>query len=444
MSQHTGLTPVPSPLGPTVPRVLTLLCISLVLFAGGAQAAGAYSVTFDSTDDSLAVDTEAFSTTAPNANQPPELSPLFNVTVDELATVSFPVSAIDSDGPPPVLSSSTLPGSATFDDLDDDGIYTFEWITTYDDSGSYNVTFYATDADFPDDVDSAEVIITVNDVNRTPWLLVPINQPDSVLELDTVQFEVLAWDEDGSIPNITLGINGTGGLLPNMEFDLTWDGTYQNGLLTFTPDYSQGDDRPTFVWMRFYVFDEFDINLTDTSGTWTIKVYNRNQPPAIIPVPPLTAEAGQLFQFAMFAADPDGDSIILTAENMPAAATFVDSGDGIGGFEWIPNPSDAGLHTLSFLASDGSLVDTMVVEITVQFDNCCIGIRGNVDDDPGDAIDISDLVYLVDFMFNTGPAPSCFWEADIDGSGIAPTDISDLAYLVDYMFNGGPEPVACP
>ncbi|MDH3891533.1 MAG: thrombospondin type 3 repeat-containing protein [candidate division Zixibacteria bacterium] len=76
---------------------------------------------------------------------------------------------------------------------------------------------------------------------------------------------------------------------------------------------------------------------------------------------------------------------------------------------------------------------------------CCLGIRANTDFDPDDIIDISDLVYLVDYMFTGGPAPPCPNEADIDGSGgDPPIDISDLVYLVDYMFTGGPEPPACP
>ncbi|MDH3890115.1 MAG: hypothetical protein OEV49_03445 [candidate division Zixibacteria bacterium] len=74
---------------------------------------------------------------------------------------------------------------------------------------------------------------------------------------------------------------------------------------------------------------------------------------------------------------------------------------------------------------------------------CCVGIAGNVDDDPGDVIDISDLVYLVDFMFSGGPEPPCFEEGDVDGSGSPPIDISDLVYLVDYMFTGGPPPPPC-
>jgi len=75
---------------------------------------------------------------------------------------------------------------------------------------------------------------------------------------------------------------------------------------------------------------------------------------------------------------------------------------------------------------------------------CCVGVRGNVDNDTEDNIDISDLVYLADFMFTGGPAPVCFDEGDIDASGVTPIDISDLVYLVDYMFTGGPAPSACP
>jgi hypothetical protein len=74
---------------------------------------------------------------------------------------------------------------------------------------------------------------------------------------------------------------------------------------------------------------------------------------------------------------------------------------------------------------------------------CCIPpIRGNVDYDGGDAIDISDLVFLVDYMFSGGPPSPCFEEADMDASG--GIDISDLVWLVDYMFSGGPPPVECP
>jgi hypothetical protein len=70
----------------------------------------------------------------------------------------------------------------------------------------------------------------------------------------------------------------------------------------------------------------------------------------------------------------------------------------------------------------------------------CCQVRGDVDDSGGEA-DISDLVYLVDFMFTGGPEAPCLKQADIDASG--GIDISDLVYLVDFMFTGGPVPPGC-
>jgi hypothetical protein len=74
--------------------------------------------------------------------------------------------------------------------------------------------------------------------------------------------------------------------------------------------------------------------------------------------------------------------------------------------------------------------------------SCCRGIRGNIDNDPNEFVDISDLVYLVDWMFTGGPAPACDGEADLNGDDVI--DIADLVYFVDYMFNDGPPPAVCP
>lgn len=72
---------------------------------------------------------------------------------------------------------------------------------------------------------------------------------------------------------------------------------------------------------------------------------------------------------------------------------------------------------------------------------CCI-FRGDIDH-TGAVPDISDLVYLVTFMFSGGPEPPCMEEADVDGLAGGP-DISDLVYLVTYMFSGGAPPPPCP
>ena len=78
----------------------------------------------------------------------------------------------------------------------------------------------------------------------------------------------------------------------------------------------------------------------------------------------------------------------------------------------------------------------------VVYNGCCWGITANVDNGSDQVIDISDLAYLVDYMFTGGPPPECEDEANIESVG--GIDISDLVYLVDYMFTEGPAPPACP
>ncbi len=76
---------------------------------------------------------------------------------------------------------------------------------------------------------------------------------------------------------------------------------------------------------------------------------------------------------------------------------------------------------------------------------CCLAMRGNVDGDLSDAVDIADIISLVEYSFDEGgPAPGCLAEADVDGSGSV--DIADIIYLVEYSFESppGPSPVACP
>lgn len=73
---------------------------------------------------------------------------------------------------------------------------------------------------------------------------------------------------------------------------------------------------------------------------------------------------------------------------------------------------------------------------------CCVGATGDVNG--SGAVDISDLLFLVDYQFTPGsPAPPCIEEADVNCSGAV--DISDLLFLVDYQFTpGSPAPCACP
>ncbi len=78
-----------------------------------------------------------------------------------------------------------------------------------------------------------------------------------------------------------------------------------------------------------------------------------------------------------------------------------------------------------------------VEEIRGQIDNpppaCMCG-----DSDGSGAFSISDAVFLINYIFAGGPAPSPTCLGDSDGSGAI--SISDAVYLINYIFAGGPAP----
>ncbi|MDH3937559.1 MAG: hypothetical protein OEV68_09520 [candidate division Zixibacteria bacterium] len=131
--------------------------------------------------------------------------------------------------------------------------------------------------------------------------------------------------------------------------------------------------------------------------------------------------------------DPDGERLADTATTGAEGSLEVKI-DG------------SGLHTV--IMSDFGGDDSRAYDFSLcnPDPEGCYGIRGNVNGSRCDCniIDISDLVFLIDYMFQNGPEPPNWDEADINGSGTLPIDISDLVYLIDYMFSGGPPPPDCP
>ncbi|MEA2031732.1 MAG: C1 family peptidase [candidate division Zixibacteria bacterium] len=64
---------------------------------------------------------------------------------------------------------------------------------------------------------------------------------------------------------------------------------------------------------------------------------------------------------------------------------------------------------------------------------------GDVNGVPG--INVSDVTFLVSYLFLEGPAPDPLESADVNCD--YNNNVSDITYLVQYLFAGGPEPHSC-
>jgi hypothetical protein len=74
----------------------------------------------------------------------------------------------------------------------------------------------------------------------------------------------------------------------------------------------------------------------------------------------------------------------------------------------------------------------------------CEGVDiGNADGSTAEpTVDLDDVVYLIAFIFSSGPFPTPYVVISGDGNCSCAVDIDDVVYLIAYIFSGGAPP-AC-
>ncbi len=254
--------------------------------------------------------------------------PIGDKTVNENENLTFEVALAEPDNPAVQITAEPLPNGAEFAQP------LFNWTPTYEQAGAYDVNFIATNGQI-EDIET--ITITVNNVNRSP-ALAPLSDK-SVDEAATLTFAVIASDPDGDTLILTANPLPAGAAFTADTFQ-------------WTPDYDQAGSYTVN-------FTASDGELQDSQSI-SITVNNTNRPPVLDEIDDQTIDAGQTLTFTVTASDPDGDTLTLTADPLPAGAAFAN-----GLFEWTPDYDQAGTYTVNFTASDGTLEDSQNVSITI-------------------------------------------------------------------------------
>jgi hypothetical protein len=271
-------------------------------------------------------------TTASSGNSAPVLTTIGAKSVLENATLTFTLAAADADvGDVLSYSAAGLPTGATFNAA----TQTFTWTPTDDQEGNYHATFQVSDGHV---AVSETIAITVLSGSNHPPVLAAIGNK-SVSENQTLSFTVSATDVDGN--PLTYSVSG-----------LPAGASFANRVFTWTPGFNQAGNHS----VTFTVSD----GQAEDSETITIAVANVNRPPVLASIGGKQVDENFSLSFSTSATDPDGDSVTYSATGLPAGATFV-----AGVFTWVPSFTQAGTHSVTFTASDGSLTDTEQVTITV-------------------------------------------------------------------------------
>jgi len=210
------------------------------------------------------------------------------------------------------------------------------------------------------------------------------------------------------------------------------------------PESLMDNDR---YWWRARAYDGYEYS--DWTDLFASAFFVNGTPEApTAPTPIIPPDTSGLPVFDMLPTftwggsfDPDPfDSVLYRLEiALDSDFAFVNITDSINSTEHtIDAPLDFNTQYWGRVSAFDVTVLTTISEYNKDFWTWTLG-----DLNHDHSVDIVDLVYLVNYMFNGGQAPFPLSVADINGDCIGP-DIAGLVYLVNYMFNGGPAPVPCP
>jgi len=297
----------------------------------------------------------------PPDNDPPEFSPVSPQETTEMLLLEFTVSADDPDNVTPDLSASGLPADALFDD-NNDGTGLFSWQTDNFDAGPYEVIFYAHDAVDPELFDSIVVSILVLDSNLAPNYVIPPDQEATVNEGDTLRYIINAFDDDLTTPLI-VARESECPLAENMVFVDSGNGV---GVLTFTPDYTQGGDPLKPYYVCWDIIDSEDAELITSTATVQLTVVNVNIAPDLLPIDDQAISEGDTLILDLLAQTIDGDPLTFDFQPPLDNTSITSINDSTGRFRFTPDYTQAGTYPLTVTVTDGDLTDqeSFTLEVT--------------------------------------------------------------------------------
>ncbi|MDJ0924236.1 MAG: putative Ig domain-containing protein [Acidimicrobiia bacterium] len=287
-------------------------------------------------------------------NRPPVFDQnLLDRTDPEGSTISLSAAATDPDGHDVGYSAVGLPPGLAIDPNSGLISGTIGFAAT----GSYAVEITATDDGIPNLSAVDTFTWTVSESNRPP-----VFDQDLLDRIDAegapISLSAAATDPDsGDI--VTYGATG---LPPGLSIDPG------SGLISGTIDYNAAAGSPYAVTITATDNGTPPESAVPDTFTWTVN--NTNRPPVIVNPGPQTTPELAPFSIVITASDPDGTTPSFTdSGTLPAWAVLTDNLDGTATIAGTPGGGDSGTTTVTVTASDGSLADDAVFDLTVSNTN---------------------------------------------------------------------------
>ncbi len=222
-------------------------------------------------------------------------------------------------------------------------LWTFIWNTSLNAQKRYNITVYFNDSygKF-----SFDILFNIT-VNNSPRIdsFSPSNLAQILAENSTLNFNINASDPDDILLNFSWFIDNTLNSTKPVNFSYT-PGFFDSGTHTINATIK-------------------DASSNQASIKWTVTVTNFNRAPSLNPISNKTAFKNINLSFNITAADLDNDILIFSSNHSSIAISKINN--SLATVSWNPTNRDLGSNTINFTVSDGSLIDSKVIIISVGF-----------------------------------------------------------------------------
>jgi hypothetical protein len=263
-------------------------------------------------------------------------------------------------------------------------------------------------------------------------------EPDTqwVKEGDSTQYSVILTSLYGFSSSCTLSIEG----LPaqtTFSFDPPVVIPTDTSILTVVTDTL----TPLGTYELLIIGTEQTKQFVDSTTVMLFVTSSFNRKPELTLPGPQVVYGGLQIAFPVVAVDADSvDTLTLTKSGVGEFPCYPRVSPVVCYFQWTTTPDDTlnSPYTVVFNVDDGrDSTDIDSVEITVlPYDVLPSTMPGDVNGDG--IIDISDGVFLLNYLFQGGPPPNPPAAGDINGDCFI--GLSDIIWLLNYLYRGGSPP----
>jgi hypothetical protein len=316
------------------------------------------------------------------------------------------------------------------EDYPNDGVY--PWLIP--DSTSDQCRVKVSDADDGDPYDESD-----NDFSIIYTSFFSIDAtPDTqwVKQGDTTEYQVILTSFYGFSSPCTLTLEGVPPQA-TYQFDPPVVTPTGSSVLTVAVD----SLTPLDLYELSIIGTEMSKQVADTTEVLLYVIASLNRKPELSLPGPQTVYAGLQISFPVVAVDPDTlDTLTLAKTGVGDFPCYPRVSPVVCYFQWTTTADDTlnSPYTVMFTVEDGrDSTDTGTVEITVVPYNVAPStMPGDVNGDGN--VDVSDIVFILNYMFQGGPPPNPPAAGDVNGDCFI--GLSDLIWLINYLYRGGPPP----